>query len=45
MLFISFLAQGVYVNIDEFKSKFLVLCSHFAPDYPVKHMLNDDYGF
>ena len=35
--------QGVYVNIDEFKSKFRVLSAKFGkPGQPVRHVFNYD---
>ena len=45
LLFPSFIshipAQGTYVNIDEFKSKFCVLCNQLGhQDYPVKRVFN-----
>ena len=33
--------QGTYVNIDDFKSKFQVLCNQLGhQDYPVKRVFN-----
>ena len=33
--------QGAYLNIDEFKSKFQVLCNKLGhQDYPVKRVFN-----
>ena len=33
--------QGAYLNIDEFKSKFQVLCNKLCrQDYPVKRVFN-----
>lgn len=34
--------QGVYVNIDEFKSTVHVFATKYAPGYTVKAVLNQD---
>ena len=36
--------QGVYVNIDTFKSKLRLLASRFEPEFAVKNVLNQDNG-
>jgi gamma-butyrobetaine dioxygenase len=33
------------INIDDFKSRLLVLCSQFDPDYQPKNILNHDFSF
>lgn len=35
----------MYVNIDEFKSKFQLLCERYDPGYHVKHVLNGENTF
>ena len=34
--------QGIYVNIDDFKSRVRVLASKFSPNFAVKTVLNQE---
>ena len=39
------LLQNFAMNIDEFKSQFMLLCAKYDPDYQPKHVLNHDFSF
>ena len=44
-VFLSVLVQSMYINIDDFKSRLMVLSRHFDPDYQAKQVLNHDFSF
>jgi gamma-butyrobetaine dioxygenase len=37
--------KSIYLNIDEFKSRLMVLAARFDPDYQPKQVLNHDFSF
>jgi gamma-butyrobetaine dioxygenase len=39
------LLNSMYINIDDFKSRLMVLSRHFDPDYQAKQVLNHDFSF
>ena len=45
LCFFFLLLQSMYINIDDFKSRLMVLSGCFDPDYQAKQVLNNDFSF